>query len=86
MNRFLELIGSCNYLASPDASIKVLFNVKAYCRSEPVQVIWSIFYKLSKFISADRIDNTFQPPAESDGLRTGFRRKPDSIPMIADSL
>jgi transposase len=24
--------------------------------------------------------------AESDGLRTGFRRKPDSIPMIADSL
>jgi hypothetical protein len=23
--------------------------------------------------------------AESDGLRTGFRRKPDSIPMIADS-
>jgi hypothetical protein len=25
------------------------------------------------------------PAAESDGLRTGFRRKPDSIPMIADS-
>jgi hypothetical protein len=23
--------------------------------------------------------------AESEGLRTGFRRKPDSIPMIADS-
>jgi hypothetical protein len=23
--------------------------------------------------------------AESDALRTGFRRKPDSIPMIADS-
>jgi len=26
-----------------------------------------------------------QPDAESEGLRTGFRRKPDSIPMIADS-
>jgi hypothetical protein len=24
--------------------------------------------------------------AETDGLRTGFRRKPDRIPMIADSL
>src|ERR1700694_4885081 len=23
--------------------------------------------------------------AESEGLRTGFRRKPDSVPMIADS-
>jgi len=23
--------------------------------------------------------------AESDALRTGFRRKPDSVPMIADS-
>ncbi len=23
--------------------------------------------------------------AESDGSRTGFRRKPDSVPMIADS-
>jgi len=23
--------------------------------------------------------------ADSDGLRTGFRRKPDSNPMIADS-
>ena len=23
--------------------------------------------------------------ADSDGLRTGFRRKPDSVPMIADS-
>jgi hypothetical protein len=25
------------------------------------------------------------PIAESEALRTGFRRKPDSIPMIADS-
>jgi hypothetical protein len=24
-------------------------------------------------------------PAESEALRTGFRRKPDSVPMIADS-
>jgi hypothetical protein len=23
--------------------------------------------------------------AESEALRTGFRRKPDSVPMIADS-
>ena len=23
--------------------------------------------------------------ADSEGLRTGFRRKPDSVPMIADS-
>jgi hypothetical protein len=26
-----------------------------------------------------------QENAESDALRTGFRRKPDSVPMIADS-
>jgi len=25
------------------------------------------------------------PVADSGGLRTGFRRKPDSVPMIADS-
>jgi hypothetical protein len=27
----------------------------------------------------------YRMAADSDGLRTGFRRKPDSIPMIADS-
>jgi hypothetical protein len=27
----------------------------------------------------------FDDPADSEGLRTGFRRKPDSVPMIADS-
>jgi hypothetical protein len=32
----------------------------------------------------DRADASRQA-AESDALRTGFRRKPDSIPMIADS-
>jgi hypothetical protein len=26
-----------------------------------------------------------RPYADSEGLRTGFRRKPDSVPMIADS-
>jgi hypothetical protein len=31
-------------------------------------------------------DETMSPRgAESEALRTGFRRKPDSIPMIADS-
>ena len=28
---------------------------------------------------------TYPQHAESEALRTGFRRKPDSIPMIADS-
>ena len=33
-------------------------------------------------------DGRSKPPgknADSEGLRTGFRRKPDSVPMIADS-
>jgi hypothetical protein len=36
-----------------------------------------------------RIDRDRTPyslvAAESEALRTGFRRKPDSVPMIADS-
>jgi len=30
-------------------------------------------------------ESVLMPDADSEGLRTGFRRKPDSVPMIADS-
>jgi len=33
----------------------------------------------------NRKSGTLPVRAESDGSRTGFRRKPDSVPMIADS-
>jgi hypothetical protein len=50
--------------------------------------------KSANIINSAELQELLGPPpvlssesmnAESEGLRTGFRRKPDSIPMIADS-
>ena len=50
--------------------------------------------KSANIINSAELQDLLGPPpvlssesmnAESEGLRTGFRRKPDSIPMIADS-
>jgi len=41
--------------------------------------------KVASEEAADLLENTYEAAAESDARRTGFRRKADSIPMIADS-
>jgi len=52
--------------------------------------MWIRIFGLLKFIpsppySVMRGRTTDDEHAESEGLRTGLRRKPDSIPMIADN-